>query len=258
MKKFWRWLIPLFVLTILTAGVAVAGTDRSPSKDTTCEASAGGTCFDQFGVYMDSGGTGGNCIPSAVGFVGWDLSAITATIDSAELTMTTYTVAGATALPVEIQLYVPSNHTWTENGTSPGSSGTTLAATSVVLTNGATPQEVVFGGAGDPADADALGAHLNSLKATGSATVGVRISANCEPDGSTVIVFNDMENSGSLPGGAAATEPDLILADPTAISLLSVDAIQPGGYTAALFAVVLLLVVTLVAVRLYRTSFSRR
>lgn len=254
MRNLLRWLVPLLILMVITAGVANAGTTRSPLKDTICDITAGSWCYSPSGIQVE-GSTHpvtGDCSAALVSFIGWDLSDISGTIATAQLTLTTYFVIGAPATPVEIQLFAPTTHDWTENGdtVSPGSSGATLATTSVVLNDGWTPQTVVFGGATNPTDAATLGAYLNSLKSPGPATVGVRIaSGNCGPV-SVVVAFNDREDTGSLPGGATATEPDLLLFDPTAISLSFMDTGNPNQsfYTAALVAVALLLSVTLVAV----------
>lgn len=225
MRKVRGWLIVTFVLVILTTGVVAAGTFRSPSKDTACQVTSGGLCGNGSGVAVQASQNPGNpslCTPvSLVGFVGWDLSGITQSIGSAELILTTYRVTGApTSTPVTFELFEPLTHDWSEVGAvSPGSSGNTLATTSVLLENlTGTPQTVVFSGS----DAVALGAYFNNLRSPGPATVGIRISGGCTA--STVVYFNDRENTGNLPGGAAATEPDLLLFTPTAVSLQSVGA----------------------------------
>jgi hypothetical protein len=251
MKKLWRWLIPLLLLVVVTADVATAGTVRSPSKDTTCELAVNGQCADGFGVTFESSAIENSSVCTVVypAFIGWDLSGVTTTIENAQLTMTTYNVLGPeVGVPVQIQLFQPSNHTWAENGaTSPGGSGTTLATTSVVLTEGTTPQTVIFGGSQNLADAQTLGDYFDNLRG-GTASIGVRISANCG-DVSTVIFFNDSENSGNLPGGAAATEPDLLFYSPTAISLttMGIQNLGQSVHPAVLVAVALLAGLTLIA-----------
>lgn len=253
MRNLLRWFVPLFVLLVITAGVAYAGTVRSPLKDTACEITAGGACGSPFGVQVEGSAhpITGACSAALVGFVGWDLSGVTSTIETAQLTMTTFNVLGAPATPVEIQLFAPTTHDWTENGatTSPGSSGATLATTSVVLTNGTTPQTIVFGGVTNPADATTLGTHFNGLKSPGPATIGVRIASGTCGAVSVFVAFNDRENFAGQ-GNPGDTEPDLLLFDPTAISLSFMDAQNPnqGLYTAALIAVAILFCLTITTV----------
>jgi hypothetical protein len=253
MKKVLLWLVPIFVIVIITVGTVSADTVRSPSKDTVCEATSGGFCANNFGIAPQSGNSPGNpliCTSSQIGLIGWDLSTTTETIGSAELILTTYNVVGAiVGTPVEIQLFAPSENSWTEDGSSPGSIGATLATTSVLLANVQTPQTIVFGGITNPTDASTLGAHFDSLKATGSATVGVRISGGCSP--STNVFINDRENTGNLPGGAELTEPDLNLFTPTAVSLSSLNASgQDSAANNTLFLAIGALVLTLAAVAL--------
>lgn len=223
MKKDVRWFALFAIVLILTiTGIVMAGTYRSPSKDTACDATVNSWCYNNSGVQPSSSGIAA-CNPAQVGLIGWDLSGVSGTIDSAQLTLTTYFVTGAPLPPatVTFELYEPSAHDWTETNAdiSLGSSGTTIATATVALTNdplppaSPTPQTVVFSGA-------ALGAYFNSLKATGPATIGVRITEGCG-NSALLVSFNDRENSGNLPGGAAATEPDLILFTPTAVSLSS-------------------------------------
>lgn len=240
MKHMLR-LCVLFVVVLMLPSFAMAGTSRSPAKDTTCMANAGGACGNGFGITPQSSlNPGGSCVVMQISLIGWDLAALSGPITSAELTLTTYNVSGApTGVPVEFELFAPVSHDWTEDGQSPGSSGTTLATTAVLLTNGQTPQTVIFGGSANPGDADTLGAHFESLRTTGSATVGVRITDGCSP--STIVFFNDREDTGELPGGAEATEPDLLLFTPTAVNLQNFRATtgQPATW--------LLLVVGIVA-----------
>jgi hypothetical protein len=262
MKKVLRWLIPILVLTIISAVTVHAGTFRSPSKDTVCQAFVGGACANNFGISPQSGADPiipGLCTPSQIGLVGWDLSDITDQIASAELVMTTYNVVGAIpGTPVELQLFNPSTHAWTEVGSSPGSSGATLATTSVLLANSQTPQTIVFGGSANLVDAATLGAHFESLRASGSATVGVRISGGCTP--STNVFINDRDDTGNLPGGAAATEPDLILFTPTAVSLASVGVASnsTGVATAALLLAAVLGLATAGVAYTSRSTHSRQ
>ena len=65
----------------------------------------------------------------------------------------------------------------------------------------------------------------------------------------TAVTFNDRENTGNLPGGAAATEPDLILFSPTAVSLQSVGASsQNQGVPLAVFGAVAFLALLMVSI----------
>ncbi len=245
MRRIQIWLTLTLLLVVLTTGVVVAGTFRSPSKDTTCQVTTGGLCEDETGILAQASQNPGDpllCTPvSAVGFIGWDLSMITEQIGSAELVLTTYRVTGApTTTPVTFELFEPSTHDWSEDGAvSPGSSGNTIATTSVLLANvTGTPQTVVFGGS----DAVALGAYFNNLRSPGPATVGIRISGGCTA--STLVYFNDKENTGNLPGGAPATEPDLLLFSPTAVSVAAIGASSQshsGALVALLIAAVLVL-----------------
>jgi hypothetical protein len=245
-KKRFQW-FALFVMILFlmtTAAVVMAGTYFSPSKDIMCDAEAGSWCENGFGIQAGSSGIGA-CIPDQVGFIGWDMSNIGDEISSAQLTLTTYDVSGVPpGGTITFELFVPSTQDWTEDGSqpSPGGAGTAIASTSVALANGTAPQNVVFGGNADPADADALGVYFESLRASGVATVGVRISSGCSLG--TLVAFNDREDSGELPGGADATEPDLIFFTPTAVSLGSINAVgqvQNGAGVALFIAALLLL-----------------
>ncbi|MBK8986879.1 MAG: hypothetical protein IPM39_12525 [Chloroflexi bacterium] len=225
MRKRLIWLVLIFLaLTLITAANVSAGTYRSPSKDTLCDAQVGSWCENGYGVQTGSSGIGA-CIPDQVSFIGWDLRDVGGAIDSAQLTLTTYDVSGAPSPGVIVfELFIPSTQDWTEDldQPSPGASGTILASSSVALINGTNPQQVVFGGSADPAGATALGDYFDGLRANPATTVGVRITAGCSQG--TLVAFNDRENRGNLPGGAAATEPDLILFTPTAVSLSSLNA----------------------------------
>jgi hypothetical protein len=246
-KLFTLLMIPLILIPTITV---VAGTYRSPSKDTYCDAQEGEWCDNGYGVQAGSSGIGA-CNPDQVGFIGWDLSSVTQTIETAQLTLTTYDVSGVPPAGVIVfELFIPSTQSWSEDitQTSPGASGSTLASTSVALTNGTNPQTVVFGGA-NINDAETLGAYFDGLSTGSSATVGVRISGGCSLG--TLVAFNDREDSGELPGGAAATEPDLILFTPTAVSLSSLNASgQDSAANNTLFLAIGALVLTLAAVAL--------
>lgn len=219
MKRYLPFVALLLAMFLLPATLVTAGTDRSPSKDTTCQ--VGGACADNFGIQPTGSNLPAPCSNGQLGYIGWDLSGVSGTVSTAELTLTTYSVTGAPASPttVEFQLVEPNTQSWTENGNDPGLTGNVLATTSAILANGSSPQTVTFGGSSNPADATSLGTYFEGLKGSGNATVGIRISGGCTLN--TFVAFNDSENSGGLTGGAAATEPDLILFSPTAIGSYS-------------------------------------
>lgn len=215
------FLAALTILTlILSTGVLAAGTTRSPSKDTLCLKN--GQCHDAAEINITGSMTPAPCSNSQVGYIGWDLSAVSTAISTAQLALTTQSVTG---LPedglVTFQLVKPAHHTWSENGTDPGFSDLTspenvLATTSIVLTT--PPQQVVFGGVANPADASTLGAHFDSLRSSGAATVGVRISNGCTL--STNVVFEDSEGATTPPPG----EPDLMVYGPNAVAVSALSA----------------------------------
>lgn len=249
MKRLIPWLLLTVALILLPVGLALAGSDRSPSKDTTC--ANGGACADNFGIQSTGSNTPSPCSNGQLGYIGWDLSGVVGTITTAELTLTTYSVSGAPAAPnaVEFQLVEPNSQSWTEDGTDPGLTANVLATASSVLSNGTSAQTVTFGGSGNPTDAATLGAYLENLKASGAATVGIRISGGCTLN--TSVAFNDSENTG---GQSGDTEPDLLLFGPTAVT---VQSFRPGDAgNLGLMAAGLLLLVLAGTVFVVRTRRS--
>jgi len=243
MKRFMPLILLIAAFLLVPAGFAIAGTSRSPSKDTTCQKS--GSCANNFGVQLTGSNLGATppekCSNGQFGYIGWNLSGVSGTTATAELTLTTYSVSGAPASPTAVvfQLVEPNTQNWTENGTDPGLKSNVLATTSVVLSNGSAPQTVSFGGSANPADASTLGSYFQNLKGVGdgTATVGVRISDGCTL--STFVAFNDRENTGNLAGGASATEPDLLLFSPTSVGFYSFRAGSAGTGTLILAGVLL-------------------
>ncbi|MCB8983277.1 MAG: hypothetical protein H6659_05620 [Ardenticatenaceae bacterium] len=237
-KRVLQFAFLSLIVSMAFSTSAFAGTFRSPAKDTMCSAEAGTWCANGYGVQAVSSGIYA-CIPDQVGFVGWDLSSVTETIGSAQVSLTTYDVSGAPQPPTGLvfELFVPASQDWTESidQASPGSSGAILASTTIALANGSEPQTVVFGGSSKPTDAATLGAYFESIKTTGPATVGVRISGGCLLG--TVVAFNDREDTGNLPGGAAATEANLILFSPTAVSVSSLSASREMNNVSAFVAI---------------------
>jgi len=248
-----RLSVALTILTlVLTTGVLAAGTMRSPSKDTFCLKN--GQCYEAFEVNITGSNTPAPCSNSQVGYIGWDLSAVSSAVSTAQLTLTTQSVTG---LPedstVTFQLVNPASHAWTEDGTDPGFLDLTnpenvLATTSIVLTT--PPQQVVFGGVANPADAVKLGAHFEVLRSSGAATVGVRISNGCTL--STNVVFEDSEGETTPPAG----EPDLMIYGPNVVAVSSLSAARTASawpLYAGLGAVALILVAGL-AINRRRTA----
>jgi hypothetical protein len=264
MRKCWLCLFAVLVIVVATTSIVRASTFFSPFKDTVCEVFAGGQCENGFGIAPQSGSfLGGPCNPGQIGLIGWDLSTVSDAVGSAQITLTTYQVEGAQpGIPVEFQIFAPTTHTWTEDGAvSPGSSGATLATSSALLSNGLTSQTVVFGGSANPADAILLGEHFEQLR-TGSlpesATVGVRISGGCSL--STFVLFNDLDNSGGLPGDPVTTGPQLFLFTPTAVQFVSSSASGDAQTPLApvLLVVALLGLTALTATLYYKPLLSRR
>lgn len=216
-KQMIRVVLVVMILGVMITATVTAQSPYNPTKDIWCEANLGGGCLNGFGLSTISQQSA--CDTQRVAFIGWDLSGVTQIIGSAELVLTSYFISEAPLSPTEVvfQLFSPSTQDWTEATTSsPGDAGTTLATRRVVLVDGATPQTVVFGGSANEDDAEALGNYLDSLRASGSATVGVRITGGCLEN--TVVNFNDREQS----GGTAVAPPSLFLFTPTAVSLQSV------------------------------------
>ena len=202
-----------------------AGTLRTATKDTTCF--PGGACGDTSGVQVASSILPSACSDSQIGYMGWNLSSIAVTIQSATLTLQTYNVSGVPGGDVTFQLVTPNDHTWTENGSDPGY-GTVIATTTATLVDGTATQTVTFGGSGNPTAANSVGAYFEGLR-TGTtpanATIGIRISGGCTL--STNISFNDSEDSGGMTSG----DPDLLFytgPGATALTLTSFSTARPG------------------------------
>ena len=224
--------IVLALLMLIPVSLASAGTHRTATKDTTCL--AGGVCSDGYGVQVASSNLPSACSDSQIGYIGWNLSTLTTPVQSAELTLTTYNVTGSPGA-LTFELVTPASHTWTEDGSDPGY-GTVIATTTATLTNGTSPQTVTFGGSGNTAAANAMGAYFQDIRDNGApsiATIGVRISGGCLVG--TNISFNDSENSGSV----ASSDPDLIFytgPGATAVTLASLTAASAPAAPLALFA----------------------
>lgn len=217
-------LIVALIFVLLTATAIFAGFYRNVDKDTTCP--PGGTCSDNFGVYVQSsGGPGGGCVDAWIGYIGWDLTSETRTWQSASLKLTQYNVAGGEP-PFTLKLYPANNDTWTETGADPGYDNTNELAS--VQYNG-TDATVEFA-------SDALGDYFLNKKG-GSASVAVVMTDGCGPVSGTV-QFEDMEgSSGNAP--TSANEADLtfwtgpvVSGTPTAVEMssFSADNTQPVNY----------------------------
>lgn len=212
----------LALLIMVPVSLANAGTFRTATKDTTCL--AGGTCADGYGIQIVSSNIPTSCSDSQISYIGWNLSTLSTTIQSAELTLKTYSVSGSPPDgPLTFELVTPASHSWTEDGSDPGY-GTVIATTTATLTDGMSMQTVTFGGSENTVGANAIGAYFQAIRNDGApsiATIGIRISGGCTT--STSISFNDSENTGSV----ASSDPDLILytgANATAITLSTLTA----------------------------------
>jgi hypothetical protein len=232
-KKVMLWLIiGLLIMSVGVIGVSAVG--RTPVKDTTCYPTIPSPqCFNGFGIQPGASLVGGVCSVSQNGYVGWDLTGVASTINTAQVTFTTYNVVGATAAPIVFELYEPGGP-WTVDGDDPGpQTGNGIVTASVVLTG---PNQTVTFGGDSGADALALGAYFDG-KRGGEASVGIRIVGGCSQ--STVALLNDMENTGGLQGD---TQPDLILRSPTAVAVDSFSAnngVSPVVWVGLLLVVVL-------------------
>jgi len=228
--------ILLALLIMIPASLTSAGTLRTATKDTTCQ--AGSTCADGFGVQIVSSNIPSACSDSQIGYVGWNLSSISTAIQSAELTLKTYNVSGAPGGALTFELVTPASHSWTEGGSDPGY-GTVIATTTATLSDGVATQSVTFGGSGNTAAANAIGVYFEALRTGGApadSTIGIRISGGCTT--STSISFNDSENTGSV----ASSDPDLIFytgPGATAITLTALSAVSGPAAPYALLATVI-------------------
>ncbi len=250
MRKLFGVLFSICLIMIATVSMVQAGTDRTATKDTTCFLGSA-QCADGFGVAPAAGNLGGTpsdpCIDSQLGYMAWDLSGITQTIGSAELTLSTYNVTGISG-PLTFELFAieDASETWGPDDVNPptedtsvGDSGV-LATNTATLTPGTTPQTVVFGGAGNTVDADTLGNYFETKRPATSATVGIRIADGCSL--STVINFEDANDA-----GGTGADPDLIMRTGTGFTAIEMSSWQVASSENALLAgTVLLVVVTLI------------
>lgn len=221
--------IALLIMAVGVIAVSAQGVELTSTRDTTCFPTFGSPqCFDGFGIQPGaSQSPAGGCTPSQTGYVAWDLTNINETINSAEVTFTTYNAVGVGANPVIFEIYEPAGP-WTEGGDDPGpQTGNVVATHSQVI---AGPGETVtFGGA----SAAAIGAYFEG-KRGGEASLGIRISDGCSQ--STIVSFDDQNGT----GGQAA--PQLQLGDPTAVA---VDSFSANNNVSPVMGVGLLLVVVL-------------
>ena len=124
MKRYtsWKILLSVFFMLMITS-VVMAGTYRSPFKDIWCLATADTDCYNEAGLTVLSSSQVA-CAPSRIAFIGWDLTDVTGTFETAELKLTTFFVSAAPVPPntLTFQLFEPSLQDWTEasDQTSPG------------------------------------------------------------------------------------------------------------------------------------------
>lgn len=215
MKRKAIFVIVMFVTLMLPASVILAGTFRSPSKDITC--AVGGACDNNFGVQVGgSGGPGGGCSPTRVGYIGWDLSSESRSWTSAQMTLTAYYKDSNG--PFTFELHPVNTETWTEStATDPGYDANTILATA---TDDLSDNQVVFA-------SDELGSHFQQLKG-GDATIAVVMTDGC---GSVdaLVAFEDREGTGgSAP--QSANEANLVFwtgpvqgGSPTAVEVKSLQ-----------------------------------
>ncbi len=216
MKRKTIFVVVMFITLILPASIILAGTFRSPSKDITC--AVGGACDNNFGVQVGgSGGPGGGCSPTRVGYIGWDLSSETRNWVSAQMTLTAYYVDGTP--PFTFELHPVNTETWTESTTTdPGYDAATVLATA---TDDLADNQIVFA-------SDELGNHFQQLKG-GDATIAVIMTDGC---GSidALVAFEDREGTGgSAP--QSGNEADLVFwtgpvqnGTPTAVEMKTIQA----------------------------------
>ena len=204
-------IIVIIVMLTLTATV-FAGTYRAVTKDTTC--APGGSCYDNYGVYLQaSNNLAGSCVPTYVGYIGWDLTSESRTWQSASLKLRHYKTTGGEN-PFTFKIYPANNDTWTEDGTDPGYDDTQELATADYNDPNTT---LTF-------SSDALGTYFLNKKG-GLASIAVVMTDGCGPVSGTV-EFEDMEGSGHTLAPTSANEPDLIFwtgSGATAVTLHSMD-----------------------------------
>lgn len=215
------------VLLTFAVGVSLvlAGTDRSPTKDTSCYFNFSDQCANsptKLQVEASDDNNSG-CAATIDTFVGWDLTGITQTIGSGELTMTATSQSTASGT-ITFELYAPDSDAWTEDGTAPGH-GTQLATATLSDAGGTYPKKLVFGGTGNTADANAIGAHFDARKG-GVASVGIRMISGCGQ--SATIFFEDRE--GTVGGvSSSENEPDLILKTGPDFTAVDFYSFRSGG-----------------------------
>ena len=221
-RKFFISFAVAFSALFIVVGILFAGTYRSPSKDTSCYVNYGNQCYDNYGIQAEASDNGtGQCVPTVVGYVGWDLSSESRSWSSAALTLTAYSVTGGTP-PFTFALFSPSDHDWTEDGVAPGYVGSAIVTTTVSSLSAG--ESVVF-------TSDDLGSHFSALKGH-NASLAVVLTDGCGSH-SANIAFEDLEGSGGLHAPTSVKEADLVFwtgavdpntNDPTAVDVASVKA----------------------------------
>lgn len=208
----------IVVACLMLSGTVLAGSFRSPSKDTTCD---GSNCDNSLKLAVrGSLGFGSTCTTDYISYIAWDLTSnVGDSWANAKLTLTTSPTDGVFTTdpgPYTFALVQPNNHTWTPGGSDPGF-GSELATSAVVTVTVDGGEKVVF-------QSDALGTYFSGLKG-GTASVGVILKSGCASLGSTVL-FHD---TGSGAGGV--DEPDLIFypgSGGTAVTLSTFRAADSG------------------------------
>jgi len=214
------------VIALLFVSAILAGTYRSPNKDTTCGVTADDSnCYNKSGIYVETSGNpdSGACdAPRYVGYIGWDLSSESGTWEGASLKLFAYDTSGG-GPTYEFSLYPANNDSWTETGTNPGYDNTTLLAKASADLSSASKTNMV------PIEfvSNELGTYFLNKKG-GEATIAVVMTGGCSLNAS--VWFEDADGTGgSAP--TSANEPDLVFwsgdvvnGTPTAVEVTSFKA----------------------------------
>ncbi len=241
MKKLLIGITSLVVVFFVLAGTVLAGTFRSPNRDTTCDGSG---CDNATELAASASSFSGVCVTDLRSYIAWDLATDPGVnIANAKLILTTSAPDGTfttDAGTYAFALVQPNNHTWTVGGSDPGF-GPVLATSAATAVTAAGGQQVVF-------QSDALGTYFNGLRG-GTASVGVIMTSGCAAIGSLVL-FQDK---------GSANEPDLIFYTSSGGNAVTLSTFRAADPTMnwPLIVVVLLLVAAVAGFGVYRWRVSQ-